>query len=69
MVKIAKIPLEDFINILIDIYEKGADFVDLLGKTDENDEGIDILRIEVKREYLRDGSLTDDDIQDLESFI
>lgn len=66
MKRIVKIPLEEFINLLIDIYEKGADFVDIMGVVEEEEE---TLRIEVKREYMREGFLTDGDIEDLENFV
>ena len=48
-----KIPLGPFIEILTDLFENGADFIDLSG--DVNDEGEsprDSLKITVKPEYL-----------------
>jgi hypothetical protein len=48
-----KIPLGPFIEILTDLFENGADFIDLSG--DENNEGEaprDTLKITVKPEYL-----------------
>jgi len=66
MGRIVKIPLEEFINLLIDIYEKGADFIDI-SKGHEEDN--DIIRIEVKSDYMREISLKDEDIEDLESLI
>jgi hypothetical protein len=66
MDRIVKIPLEEFINLLIDIYEKGADFIDI-SKGEEEDN--DIIRIEVKSDYMREISLKDEDIEDLESLI
>lgn len=48
-----KIPLGPFIEILTDLFENGADFIDLAG--DENNEGEaprDSLKITVKPEYL-----------------
>ena len=48
-----KIPLGPFIEILTDLFENGADFIDLAG--DENNEGEaprDNLKITVKPEYL-----------------
>lgn len=48
-----KIPLGTFIEILTDLFENGADFIDLAG--DENNEGEtprDTLKITVKPEYL-----------------
>lgn len=66
MDRINKIPLEEFINLLIHLYERGADFIDITKADEENN---DILRIEVKSEYIREEFLTDDDIEDLESLI
>lgn len=48
-----KIPLGPFIEILTDLFENGADFIDLAG--DENNDGEtprDSLKITVKPEYL-----------------
>lgn len=48
-----KIPLGTFIEILTDLFENGADFIDISG--DVNDEGEaprDSLKITVKPEYL-----------------
>ena len=66
MDRIVKIPLEEFINLLIDIYEKGADFIDISKGYEEDN---DIIRIEVKSDYIREISLKDEDIEDLESLI
>ena len=48
-----KIPLGPFIEILTDLFENGADFIDLSG--DENNDGEtprDTLKVTVKPEYL-----------------
>ena len=48
-----KIPLGPFIEILTDLFDNGADFIDISG--DVNDEGEsprDSLKITVKPEYL-----------------
>jgi hypothetical protein len=48
-----KIPLGPFIEILTDLFENGADFIDLSGE--ENNEGEaprDSIKITVKPEYL-----------------
>lgn len=58
-----KIPLGPLIEILTDLFENGADFIDLSG--DENNDGEtprDILKITVKPEYL---SLDDEDEEDI----
>lgn len=45
-----KIYLEDFINVLIDIYERGADYVDLIGYPNSERDRIDLI---VTEEYMR----------------
>lgn len=53
--QLRKIPLGPFIEILQDLFENGADFIDLSG--DNNDEGEspkDMIKITVKPEYLSD---------------
>ena len=65
--KLRKIPLEPFIQILTDLFESGAEFIDLAG--DENNDGEtprDSLKITVKPEYLymEDDDEDDDDILD-----
>ena len=62
-----KIPLGSFIEILTDLFESGAEFIDLAG--DENNDGEtprDSLKITVKPEYLymEDDDEDDDDILD-----
>ena len=55
MMQLRKIPLGPFIEILQDLFESGADFIDLSG--DNNDEGEspkDMIKITVKPEYLSD---------------
>lgn len=60
-----KIPLGLFIEILTDLFENGADFIDLAG--DENNEGDtpkDSVKITVKPEYLsEEEEEEDDDVQ------
>lgn len=68
MMQLRKIPLGPFIEILQDLFENGADFIDLSG--DNNDEGEspkDTIKITVKPEYLSDHS--DDDTVELEQEI
>ena len=53
--QLRKIPLGPFIEIRQDLFESGADFIDLSG--DNNDEGEspkDMIKITVKPEYLSD---------------
>jgi hypothetical protein len=60
-----KIPLGPFIEILTDLFENGADFIDLAG--DENNEGEaprDTLKITVKPEYLSPDIEEEEDVVD-----
>lgn len=53
MLKLRKIPLQPLIEILQDIYESGADYIDLSGE--QNDEGEspkDLIQITIKPEYM-----------------
>jgi hypothetical protein len=57
-----KIPLGPFLEILTDLFENGADFIDLMG--DENNEGDtprDSIKITVKPEYLSPDTDEEDD--------
>ena len=48
-----KIPLGPFIEILTDLFENGADFIDLSGEeSNEGETPRDSLKITVKPEYL-----------------
>jgi hypothetical protein len=61
-----KIPLGPFIEILTDLFENGADFIDLSG--DENNEGEtprDTIKITVNPEYLSE-DIDDDDDDDVQ---
>ena len=68
--RLSKIYLKEFIDVLVNIYNEGADFIDLIGIPDVEQ---DTIRIEVKNEYLADEAeegdnmekLTDDDINGL----
>lgn len=44
-----KIPLEQFISILIDSYDKGANYIDLTGTSEGN---IDSIKIYIPEEYM-----------------
>jgi len=60
-----KIPLGPFIDILQDLFDNGADFIDLSG--DVNDDGEsprDSLKITVKPEYLSPDIDEEEDIVD-----
>jgi len=58
-----KIPLEMLIQILEDLYNGGADYVDISGDTDANGELRDTIKITVKPEYMSDPDVTDEDLQ------
>jgi hypothetical protein len=58
-----KIPLGPLIEILTDLFENGADFIDLSGNVnDDGETPRDTLKITVKPEYL---SLDDEDEEDI----
>lgn len=58
-----KIPLGPFIEILTDLFENGADFIDLSGNVNDDGEAPrDSLKITVKPEYL---SLEEEDEEDI----
>jgi hypothetical protein len=49
-----KIPLEMLIQILQELYDGGADYVDISGNTDTDGLPRDTIKITVKPEYLSD---------------
>lgn len=63
-----KIPLEALIGILTDLYDNGADFIDISGENSE-EEGLpkDTIKITVKPEYLSD--YNEEDVMELEQEI
>lgn len=72
--KIQKMPLEDLLSILIELYESGVDYVDLTA--DNSDPQQDKLIIQAQEEYINPDfaddfkpaiieKLTDDDINKL----
>jgi len=75
--QVTKIPLEMFINLLVNIYESGANFIDLAAIIDEEEEK-DTIKIGVRDDYYDDDEeednetkpanvikLSDDNINDL----
>ena len=58
-VVLQKIWLDDFISVLIDLYERGADYIDIVGCHDGKE---DAMKIIVKDEYLREDDGTDEDL-------
>ena len=80
MNSLRKIPLEGLIQILTNLFETGADFIDISGQQDDREDGpVDVIKITVKPEYMSDESeleievdiegdkpsLSEDDINDL----
>lgn len=66
MLKLRKIPLEPLIQILQDLWDSGADYIDLSGEQNDNgDAPKDIIQITVKPEYIihEDGD-DDEDVID-----
>jgi hypothetical protein len=63
MFRLSKIYLRDFVDTLLDIYNSGADYIDIVGQIDDNQ---DIVSIEVKSDYISEREeLTDDLINGL----
>ena len=57
MEPLRKIPLEGLIEILTNLFEEGADFIDISGEQDNRENGsIHIIKITVKPEYMSDDS-------------
>jgi hypothetical protein len=54
MEPLRKIPLEMLITILEDLYNGGADYVDISGDIDKDGAPRDTIKITVKPEYLSD---------------
>ena len=51
--KLKKIPLEPLIQILTDLFDSGADYIDISGEASQEDgKSKDIIHITVKPEYL-----------------
>ena len=56
-VRFQKIPLEGFIDLLMEIYQRGADYIDILGIPDEVQ---DVVSVVVRDEYLAEDNTFDD---------
>ena len=62
MLKLRKIPLEPLIQILQDLYDSGADYIDISGEQNgEGDSIKDLIQITIKPDYM---SSPDDDVAD-----
>jgi hypothetical protein len=66
MLRLHKIPLQPLIEILQDLYDSGADYIDLSGEQSKEGEDLkDIIQITVKPEYI----LHEDDDDDIDNNI
>ena len=71
-ININKVPIYSLLTMLNILYEEGADFVDIEGENNKDDES-DIIILKVKNEYYmknnekeeHENKLTDDEINDL----
>lgn len=65
IMKIRKVPLEPLLQILTDLFDSGADFIDISGEsnTQDGDDLRDMIKITIKPEYLCD---KDDLIEEVE---
>ena len=62
MLKLRKIPLQALIEILQDLYDNGADYIDLSGEQkDENGSVKDLIQITIKPEYMLHDERNEDD--------
>ena len=62
-VRLNKIPLKRFIDALVDIYKRGADYIDIVGTADVQQDSVGII---VKESYLSeedDFREFDDDVE------
>ena len=50
---IKKVPLDGFIDILMDLYNKGVDYIDITGVTDDHS---DKMAISFTSEYMMEGA-------------
>jgi hypothetical protein len=73
-VRLSRIPLKLFIEALKEVYDTGADFVDLVGQADVDQDSVGIIVKESYYNYFQeddnddeheDRELTDDDLNQL----
>jgi hypothetical protein len=66
MLKLRKIPLLPLIEILQDLYDSGADYIDLSGEQND-EEGLtkDLIQITIKPEYMLHDERDGDDVEDV----
>jgi hypothetical protein len=61
MEPLRKIPLEMLLQILQDLYDGGADYVDISGDNDVDGELRDTIKFTIKPEYMSDPDIIDDE--------
>ena len=57
-ITIRKIPLKVLMEVLMEVYETGADFIDITGIHNDNQ---DVMSISIKAEYYSEEEQDDDD--------
>lgn len=63
-IRLNKIPLKRFIDALVEVYKTGADYIDIVGKADVEQDSIGII---VKESYLSDeDEIREDDDDDIQ---
>jgi 3-dehydroquinate dehydratase len=71
IITLQKIPIKNLIEILSELYDDGADFIDISGMPNEDQ---DVISISVREEYMNqdeeydeesNGDLSDDDLNQL----
>lgn len=63
---IKKVPLKDLISILVELYDRGANFVDIKGASIQNQ---DTIQIGVCEEYMEQSSSTKFSEEDFKNLI
>ena len=56
---IAKVPLDDLIEILTDLYNRGVDYIDILAPDDPSED--DRMTIKFTKEYMSEEALAEDE--------
>jgi hypothetical protein len=62
-IRLKKIPLKIFLEALTDIYNRGVDFVDIIGSSGEEQDSIGIA---IKEEYFSNNDILDEEEEDRE---
>lgn len=65
--RLRKLPLEELLEILTELYESGVDYIDIAGTVSEDKEfPQDVIKITVKPDYINKDLDDLDDLEDLE---